>query len=336
VKRKTLTVMLAAMLGIVAAGIVVSTVSASSVGTGTVESAEPGDEDAVLALANEGKGDPACNTGPGTHGNLRTNPDGSYTWVGAEATDRLWYPQGIGEATYQSQPVKVISWYHRTTPNDENSVDRSRVTIIYESGSKKGTYEHIELRDQNGGFVKSHAGGVAVRNNVLYVASTNVLRAFDFSRPHDFGNAKGTGFQELRSFTPPYRETQHDVRFSSISFDRQNRLLVAEFNRDAKGEINRYTIDRNGFLIYDGKPLGVGEKRVQGIAEGSDGNLYLTQSNGASSPGKLFRSTYGGTLNFTEVNGKKLPSGPEDLARGSDGLWTLTEYPCHRHILRVL
>lgn len=305
----------------------------SLVGAGTGVSAEREVNGRILAVANESTGSPALSAGPVTHGNLRSNPDGSYTWVGAEATDRLWYPQGLGHGTYQGQPVKVISWYHRTTPNGEES-DRSRVTIIYESGSKKGTYEHVDLRDQNGGFVRSHAGGVAIHNNVLYVASTDMLRAFDFSRPHDFGNAKGVGFQELKSFTPPYRETQHDVRFSSISFDRQNRLLVAEYDTKAKGEIHRYTIDPRGFLIYDGKPLGLGEIRVQGIAEGSDGNLYLTQSNG-NSPGKLFRSAYSGALNFTEVKDKKLPAGPEALSRGSDGLWTLTEHPGDRRIVKV-
>lgn len=316
----TLIVILAALLGIVGAGAVVPV--------------KPEVDGRVLALANEGVGGPALSAGPGAHGNLRSNPDGSYTWVGDEASDRLWYPQGLGHGTYQGQPVKVVSWYHRTTPDGEDSSDRSRVTVIYEGGSKKGTYEHVELRDQSGGFVNAHAGGVAIRNNVLYVASTDVLRAFDFSGPHDFGNAKGTGFQELKSFTPPYREKQHNVRFSSISFDRQNRLLVVEYNTKAKGEVNRYTIDPRGFLIYDGKPLGVGDVRVQGIAEGSDGNIYLTQSNG-NSPGKLFRSAYGGALNFTEVANKKLPAGPEALSRGSDGLWTLTEHPGDRRILKV-
>lgn len=318
-KPTTLIAVMAAMLSIV--------------GAGTGVPVKPEVNGHIRAVAAEAAGGPALDAAPGTHGDLRSNPDGSYTWMGAEASDPLWYPQGLGHGTYQGQPVMVVSWYHRTTPNGDSS-DRSRVTIIYEGGSKKGTYEHVELRDQAGGFVRAHGGGVAIRNNVLYVASTDVLRAFDFSRPHDFGNAKGTGFQELQTFTPPYREKQHPVRFSSISFDRQNRLLVVEYNTQAKGEINRYTIDPRGFLIYDGKPLGVGEVRTQGIGEGSDGNLYLTQSNG-NSPGKLFRSAYGGTLNFTEVKGKNLPAGPEALSRGSDGLWTLTEHPGNRRILKV-
>ena len=106
----------------------------------------------------------------------------------------------------------LVSWYSRRS-------GAARVSVV---DTEAGRYGHVALVAADGKPVKTHAGGLAWREDLLYAAdTTNGLRVFDLTR---IDRATTTLPQAGR-----YRPVEKGLRFSFASVDEAaGALLVGE------------------------------------------------------------------------------------------------------------
>ena len=97
---------------------------------------------------------------------LATGLRGGFQWDREDSDTKDWYPQGIdGRGRYCSSPGTRST----TAPRALSVVD-----------TDAGRYGHVALVGSGGKPVKTHAGGLAWREHMLYVADTKGgLRLFD-------------------------------------------------------------------------------------------------------------------------------------------------------------
>ena len=94
---------------------------------------------------------------------------GGFRWDAEDSKTKEWYPQGIDGRG----DVVLVTWYSK--------LDGAARLSIADTGS--GRYGHVALVLPDGKPVKTHAGGLAWREDWLYVADTNKgLRLFDLRR----------------------------------------------------------------------------------------------------------------------------------------------------------
>jgi hypothetical protein len=213
----------------------------------------------------------------------RPTPDGlspsathGFCWnTEDQADDRnfLWYPQGItttadasSTRAYGGAEAVAVTWYRRRSRTDHAAV-QARVSLAPAGGAGTGNdrYRHVLLVQPTGTgdiqHVPCHAGGAVWYDNLLYVASTNTIRVFDWSHLHEVKAASlpGEGFgrqSDGRFYASAYRYvlvqvgtvtgTTGNVRFSSLSLDRSakpHRLVVSAYIEEPAVALWRFDLD---------------------------------------------------------------------------------------------
>ncbi len=273
------------------------------------------------------------------------------TWDEEDGATSDWTPQGIatsfdahGDARADGPVTVLVSWYARDVTGRDAAC---RISVL---ARREGVrYAHVSLLDPYRPWwrrqprlrpVPVHAGGIAWWGNTLLVASTRAgLLTFDL----DDISLRDGGFvlPQSGAYVARAGAGQPPLRYSFLSLDRcdQDRpwLLVGEYRRSGTGaRIARFALDPRTGLPLD-RPaqelLTPGIASMQGATR-VDGRYYVSASHGATRPGHLYVGD--GASGFSKLAGA-LPIGPEDLSydRGTDRLWTVTEYPGERYVLAV-
>ena len=274
------------------------------------------------------------------------------TWDAEDRATSDWMPQGIttsfdahGEPRADGPATVLVSWYARDAAGRDAAC---RISVLERSEGVR--YAHVRLVRTHRPWwrgrphlrqVPVHAGGVLWWGSTLLVASTRAgLLTFDLD---DIALGDDGAFVLPQSGACMAREErgQRPLRYSFLSLDRCDEdrpwLVVGEYRRSGTGaRIARFALDPRTGLPVDGPAqelLTPGTASMQGATR-VDGTYYVSASHGATRPGHLYVGD--GTSGFSKLAGA-LPIGPEDLSydRGTDRLWTVTEYPDKRWVLAV-
>ncbi|MFD2092937.1 hypothetical protein [Blastococcus deserti] len=293
-----------------------------------------------------------------------------FTWDAADRTDPAWWPQGV--ASIRSGDVLLVSWYARRrrfvrTPG-------ARISVVDRRHPDGPRYRHVLLVSPRRPLallgmrtVPVHAGGIAVRDDLLYVADTlfgvrlfrlrDVLRAERPSpgrwgairllrRARPTGGVRGHDYvlPQSMALRVPLRSGLRRLRHSFLSIGEvagRPNLVVGEYRRKGGNpRLARYPLDPgtglpvargNGVAppleVHDGQP-----DRMQGAAvHGS--TWFVTASAGEGVAGDLYVGAPGSWRRHRRV----LPPGPEDLAwsRPGEELWCASEWPGRRWVFPI-
>jgi hypothetical protein len=208
----------------------------------------------------------------------------------------------------------LVSWYHKPSGD-------ARVSVVDPAA---GRYRHLRLLTAAGKPVQTHAGGLAWREDLLYVTQTTAgLRVFDLrciERTSGHGDARYT-LPEIGR----YRPAGAPLRFSFASVDEAaGALLVGEWIRDAPGaRLVRWPFAPGGLLAQEAATDAwiTAHTNLQGAVAHGD-RLLMAESRGARLPGRLHTSPYAET-----VEQVRWAVGGEDLAIAGGELVSLSEHP---------
>ena len=194
-----------------------------------------------------------------------------FQWDRADSATKDWSPQGIdGRGA-----IVLVSWYSKRD-------GAARLSVV---DTAAGRYGHVALVTKDGKPVKTHAGGLAWREDLLYVADTNRgLRLFDLRR---FAGA-----------TLPqagwYRPVEKGLRFSYASVDVDaGALLVGEYTNKVPGaRLVRWPFAPGGLLAQEQASDAwlTAHANVQGALV-IGGQLLMAASRGPIREGKLTASS---------------------------------------------
>ena len=287
----------------------------------------------------------------------------AFTWDAADRDDAAWWPQGVASLAAAGQ-VLVVSWYAKRRGRLSPSPG-ARISVVDRSDPDRPRYRHVLLVAprpwplHHVGAVPVHAGGIAVRGNLLYVADTiagvrvfrlgDVLRApaGALGRRLAAGTADGGEvlvLPQLQRLRVPLLTGTGRLLFSFLSIGDvggQLSLVAGEYRRrGGSPRLVRYPLDPATGLPLAGSggrcaPVEVHEHqppRMQGVAV--DGaTWYVTASTGEGNPGDLHVGAPGAFRRHRGV----LPPGPEDLdwSRPGRELWCVSEWPGHRFVFSV-
>ena len=227
---------------------------------------------------------------------------GGFQWDRKDSATKDWYPQGIDGRG----DTLLVSWYSKRD-------GRARLSVV---DVKRGRYGHVALVTADGKPVKSHAGGLAWREHMLYVAdTTRGLRLFD-----------------LRCFagdTLPqagwYRPPEKGLRFSYASVDAAaGSLLVGEYTDKTPGaRLVRWSFGPGGLLAQEAASDAwvTAHANLQGALV-TGGQLLMAASRGPIREGKLTSSPLAETAAH-----RRWATGCEDLATVGGEVVSLTEHP---------
>jgi hypothetical protein len=237
---------------------------------------------------------------------------GGFRWDAADSRTTAWYPQGV--AASPDGGVVLVSWYHKPS-------NAARVSFV---DLKAGRYRHAPLVTAAGEAVRTHAGGLAWRENLLYVTETNAgLRLFDLT-----GIERTAAAGDERYVLPEvarYRPDGGGLRFSYTSVDEAgSSLLVGEYVRDAPGaRLVRWPFGSDGLLAQESASEAwvTAHSNLQGALALPD-RLLLAESRGKRLPGRLHASAYAET-----ADPRRWAVGGEDLALSGDEVLSLSEHP---------
>jgi hypothetical protein len=237
---------------------------------------------------------------------------GGFQWDKEDSRTKGWYPQGI--AASPDGAVVLVSWYGKAS----NVARLSCVAVA------AGRYRHLRLTTAAGEPVRSHAGGLAWRGDLLYVAETKQgLRLFDLTRIERTG--AGGDARYVLPEIGRYRPAGAGLRFSYTSIDAAgDRLLVGEYVRDAPGaRLVRWPLGADGLLAQEAAADAwvTAHSNLQGAVALGD-RLLMAESRGARLPGRLHASPYGES---TQRQGWAV--GGEDLALAAGEILSLSEHP---------
>ena len=227
---------------------------------------------------------------------------GGFQWDRDDSNSKEWYPQGIDGR----DGTLLVSWYSKRD-------GAARLSVVE---LKAERYGHVALVTADGKPVKAHAGGLAWREDVLYVAVTmRGLRVFDLTR---FAGA-----------TLPqagwYRPVEKGLRFSYASVDEAaGSLLVGEYTDQVPGaRLVSWPFAPGGLLAQE--PAGGAWLTAHTNLQGAlvlGGQVLMAASRGAIREGTLTSSP------FAERAGRRRwASGCEDLAAVGGEVVSLTEHP---------
>jgi hypothetical protein len=279
-----------------------------------------------------------------------------------DTKDKNWYPQGISYLK-ESKAIKtiVVSWYNKKS-------DYARITFVKLTDNKV-QYNHVTLVEADNASsykaIKTHAGGLAIIDDYIYVADSKLggVRVFNanvlfeisepdynrdcgvISRPHALGN---------RYIIPEichYKLSVGSSKMSYMSVDRsdskQPRLLTGNFTSEAitkvsiKGTKKKYDNGpslaalwkmkkEDGMWVIDKaeQVIRVMTKRAQGAVKFDDDfmvNRSYTDESHSIRVGKVENDTF----IFSSPPAGNWPVGCEDLSYDAtqDELWGVTEFP---------
>ena len=227
---------------------------------------------------------------------------GGFQWDRADCTTKDWYPQGIDGRG----DLLLVSWYSKRD-------GAARLSVV---DTAAGRYGHVALVTKDGKPVKTHAGGLAWREDLLYVAdTTRGLRVFDLTR---FSGA-----------TLPqagwYRPVEKGLRFSYASVDvAAGSLLVGEYTDKVPGaRLVRWPFAPGGLLAQE--PASDAWLTAHANLQGAvvlGGQLLMAASRGPIREGKLTASPFAEAAEH-----RRWATGCEDLASVGGDVVSLTEHP---------
>jgi hypothetical protein len=237
---------------------------------------------------------------------------GGFRWDAADSRTKLWYPQGVTASA--DGAVVLVSWYHKPS-------SAARVSFV---DLKAGRYRHVPLTTAAGQAVRSHAGGLAWRDDLLYVTDTKTgLRVFDLTRA--LRTAEAGDERYVLPEIGRYRAAGGGLRFSYASVDTAaNGLLVGEYVRDAPGaRLVRWPFAPGGLLAQESASHAwvTAHSNLQGAVALPD-RLLLAESRGKRLPGRLHASPYAET-----ADQRRWAVGGEDLAVVGGEILSLSEHP---------
>jgi hypothetical protein len=227
---------------------------------------------------------------------------GGFQWDREDSETKDWYPQGIdGRGS-----VVLVTWYSK----------RDGAARLSVADTETGRYGHVALVTADGKPVTTHAGGLAWREDLLYVADTNRgLRLFDLTR------FAGDTLPQVGW----YRPAEKGLRFSYASVDvAAGALLVGEYTNKTPGaRLVRWPFARGGRLAQEPASDAwlTAHANLQGVVV-LDGRGLLAASRGPVREGTLTISPF----DETAVR-RRWASGCEDLAAVGGEVISLTEHP---------
>ena len=237
---------------------------------------------------------------------------GGFRWDAEDSRTEAWYPQGVTASP--DGAVVLVSWYQKGS----NVARLSCVDLA------TGRYRHVRLTTAALEPVRSHAGGLAWREDLLYVCDTRAgLRVFDLGRilrTPDRGDDRYALPEAGR-----YRPADAALRFSFASVDEAaGALLVGEYvDGAAGGRLVRWPFAPGGLLGREAASGAwvAGHANLQGAVALPD-RMLMAESRGARLPGRLHVSPYAET-----AESRRWAVGGEDLARAGAEVLSLSEHP---------
>jgi hypothetical protein len=237
---------------------------------------------------------------------------GGFRWDADDSRSEVWYPQGI--AASPDGRVVLVSWYRR----DSGIARLSCVDL------GTGRYRHVRLTTAALEPVRSHAGGLAWREDLLYVCDTRAgLRVFDLARIVRMTEAGDDRYALPEACR--YQPVAGALRCSFASVDgAADALLVGEYvDAGAGGRLARWTFAPGGLLAREtaADAWVTAHTNLQG-AVAVDGRLALAESRGARLPGRLHVTPFA-----ERARQHRWAVGGEDLALAGDEILSLSEHP---------
>jgi hypothetical protein len=237
---------------------------------------------------------------------------GGFRWDDQDSRTRAWYPQGI--AASPDGAVVLVSWYHKAS-------NAARVSFVALGPAR---YRHVPLVTAAGEAVRTHAGGLAWRDDLLYVTETTKgLRVFDLSRIERTAAAGDERY--VLPEVARYRPDGEALRFSYTSVDEAGSgLLIGEYtDRKPGARLVRWPFAPGGLLAQESASDAwvTAHSNLQGaVALGE--RMLMAESRGARLPGRLYASPYEETAEQT-----RWAVGGEDLAIAAGEVFSLSEHP---------
>jgi hypothetical protein len=233
---------------------------------------------------------------------LATGLRGGFQWDREDSDTKDWYPQGIDGRG----DTVLVSWYSKRD-------GAARLSVV---DLDAGRYGHVALVTSDGKPVKTHAGGLAWREDTLYVADTSRgLRLFDLTR------FAGAALPQAGW----YRPAEKGLRFSYASVDAASgSLLVGEYTDQVPGaRLVRWPFAPGGLLAQEpaGDAWVTAHTNLQGAVV-LGGQLLLAASRGRVREGTLTLSPFA-----ESAARRRWASGCEDLAAVGGEVVSLTEHP---------
>lgn len=287
------------------------------------------------------------------------HPYMGFAWRKGDDEDENWYPQGITGLRKAGKKYLLVSWY------DKNKRKGVRVSLVDVTNPEDIRYRHILLVEpsQKKGFrpINIHAGGLATRKNVIYVADTNYgIRVFDinfiFEADTDTAFKKRSGVIGGKAYAFGYKYILPQImtykldgpKFSFASFtwspnwtnSEPPQLLTGNYHnsRDSKYDNPPATLvlwDVKNFDIT-GKAWDSRDDKAVALPERMQGAVLHNQTLWLSTSGEkayLRVATYP----FKSYKKYPWPHGTEDLhySPNSGNLWGHTEHPKERIVFAV-
>ena len=237
---------------------------------------------------------------------------GGFRWDAQDSSTKAWYPQGI--AASADGGVVLVSWYHKPS-------NAARVSFV---DLRAGAYRHVALVTAAGEAARTHAGGLAWREDLLYVTETTKgLRVFDLARIERTAAAGDERY--VLPEVARYRPDGSGLRFSYTSVDEAaGGLLIGEYTDQKPGaRLVRWPFAPGGLLAQEGASDAwvTAHSNLQG-AVALGGRMLMAESRGARLPGRLYLSPYA-----ESVEQRRWAVGGEDLAVAGGELLSLSEHP---------
>jgi hypothetical protein len=237
---------------------------------------------------------------------------GGFRFDAGDSHSAEWYPQGVSASP--DGAVVLVSWYRKGT-------NATRISCV-DLGS--GRYRHVRLTTAALEPVRSHAGGLAWREDLLYVADTKAgLRVFDLTRILRTPSA-GDDRYALPE-VGRYRPAGAALRFSHASVDETAAgLLVGEYlDKAPGGRLVRWPFGPGGLLASEAAEAAwtTGHSNLQG-AVALRGRMLMAESRGVARAGTLHVSPYAETSEH-----RRWAVGCEDLALAGTEVLSLSEHP---------
>ena len=174
----------------------------------------------------------------------------------------------------------------------------SRVYRVEKKTGKSGGY--VILGDENGNGISPHAGGLAVHNDLLFVAGDEDASILIYKLSDVLSSDNGTVIRMEGEFSTSYRDDKINVAFLCFTEDR---MIAGEFYRDPNymtseshwittpsGEENRAVAWAYSFSDDENSTFGISNTPseiyslpdlVQGMAV-KDGKIWISQSYGTA------------------------------------------------------
>jgi len=228
---------------------------------------------------------------------------GGFQWDRKDCDTKDWYPQGIDGRG----GTILVSWYSKRDGT-------ARLSVV---DVKARRYGHVALVTADGKPVKTHAGGLAWREDLLYVADTNRgLRVFDLRC------FAGDSLPQAGWYRPAEKGL---LRFSYASVDAAaGGLLVGEYTDKTPGaRLVRWPFAPGGLLAQE--PATDAWVTAHANLQGAvllGGRMLMAASRGPIREGKLTTSPLAESAAH-----RRWATGCEDLATLGGEVLSLTEHP---------